>query len=93
MAEDKDRNNDFDYHIRDNPKISPNSLTDFYCPFNAHTRKTVPRSLDPHISRAFLETGMIVRAGLPYGPEVRVVLGFLLVLWCVLTPVGLGHAG
>lgn len=70
VAADPNRNNDFDYHIRDNPNVSPTALTDLYCPFTAHTRKTVPRNLDPYIQHSFLESGMIVRAGLPYGIEV-----------------------
>lgn len=70
MGKDNNRNNDFDYHIRDDPKISPDVLTGYYCPFIAHTRKTVPRSLDPYIQRRFMDAAMIVRAGLPYGIEV-----------------------
>ncbi|GJE84142.1 DyP-type peroxidase [Phanerochaete sordida] len=70
VAADPEQNNNFDYHIRDNPKVSPTALTGLYCPFNSHTRKTVPRSLDPYIQQRYLESGMITRAGLPYGPEV-----------------------
>ena len=72
LAVDASRNNDFDFHIRDNPKVSPRALTDLYCPFTAHIRKTVPRSLDPYIQQRFLESGMIVRAGLPYGIEASI---------------------
>ena len=36
------------------------------------TRKTVPRNLDPIISRKFLESSMILRAGIPYGLEVSI---------------------
>ncbi|KLO19635.1 hypothetical protein SCHPADRAFT_52072 [Schizopora paradoxa] len=70
MAEDPDRNNDFDYHITDHPSINPRELTDLFCPFTAHTRKTAPRSLDPYIQQRYLEGGMIVRGGIPYGIEV-----------------------
>lgn len=71
LAVDPARNNDFDYRIRDNPKVSPSALTNLYCPFTGHTRKTAPRNLDPYIQTRYLESGMIVRAGLPYGIEVR----------------------
>lgn len=71
MAIDPDRNNDFDYVVRDNPNISPNMPSDYYCPFTAHTRKTEPRNLDPYVSKRFLESGSIVRGGLPYGGEVN----------------------
>ena len=77
IAADPDRNNDFDYLIRDSPKVSPSALTDLYCPFSAHTRKTVPRNLDPYIQKRYLESGMIVRAGLPYGIEVRTLISTL----------------
>ncbi|OSX60769.1 hypothetical protein POSPLADRAFT_1146641 [Postia placenta MAD-698-R-SB12] len=44
--------------------------SDSVCPFTAHTRKTAPRNLDPYLQKQFLERALIVRAGLPYGPEV-----------------------
>ncbi len=69
MAQDPDRNNDFDYVVRGNPNISPNEPNDYYCPFTIHTRKTAPRNLDPYVSKKFLESGSIVRGGLPYGSE------------------------
>ncbi|KLO14875.1 Dyp-type peroxidase [Schizopora paradoxa] len=40
------------------------------CPYAAHIRKTVPRGLDPLVSREFLKASMVVRTGIPYGPEV-----------------------
>ncbi len=71
MATDPNRNNNFDYHVKGVASINPRALTDFYCPFTAHTRKTVPRSLDPYIQKRYLEGGMMVRGGIPYGIEVR----------------------
>lgn len=70
MARDPDRNNDFDYVVSDNPNISRFEPSDYYCPFTAHTRKTAPRNLHPYIDVKFLESGSIVRGGLPYGGEV-----------------------
>ncbi len=40
------------------------------CPYTAHIRKVVPRGLDPLVSKAFLQSSMVVRTGIPYGPEV-----------------------
>ncbi|KAK2462141.1 hypothetical protein APHAL10511_005839 [Amanita phalloides] len=70
VAEDPEKNNDFDYVIRNDPNISPLQPSDYICPFTAHTRKTAPRNLNPYVLKEFLETGSIVRGGLPYGPEV-----------------------
>ena len=70
LAKDDTKNNDFDYRVRGVAGVSPRQLSDFYCPFTAHTRKTAPRDLDPYIQRRFLEAGMIVRGGIPYGEEV-----------------------
>lgn len=56
--------NDFNYLIK-------GGLSDRDCPFTAHTRKTVPRNLDPFVQKSFLESSMIMRAGIPYGDEVR----------------------
>ncbi|KAG1769111.1 hypothetical protein EV702DRAFT_1049782 [Suillus placidus] len=69
-AIDANLNNNFDYVVRDNPNISQYEPSDYYCPFTAHTRKTAPRNLYPYIDAKFLESGSIVRAGLPYGDEV-----------------------
>ncbi|KIK52446.1 hypothetical protein GYMLUDRAFT_208034 [Collybiopsis luxurians FD-317 M1] len=66
VAANADMNNNFNYTID-----GVNGLTDLFCPFSAHTRKTVPRNIDPYVQRAFLESSMMVRAGLPYGPEVQ----------------------
>ncbi|KAF8185891.1 hypothetical protein K438DRAFT_1765670 [Mycena galopus ATCC 62051] len=71
LATNVDMNNNFDYRISGVAGVSPVELTDRYCPFFAHIRKTVPRNLDPYIQRTFLESSMIVRAGIPYGPEVE----------------------
>lgn len=70
LAVDPNRNNDFDYVVRDNPNISPNEPSAYYCPFTIHTRKTAPRNLDPFLNQKYVESGSIVRGGLPYGPEV-----------------------
>lgn len=70
LAVDPKRNNNFDYRVRGVPGVSPREHSALYCPFFTHTRKTVPRNLDPYIQQAFLESSMIVRGGLPYGPEV-----------------------
>jgi deferrochelatase/peroxidase EfeB len=77
MAGDPDRNNDFDYVVSDNPNISRFEPSDYYCPFTAHTRKTAPRNLHPYIDAKFLESGSIVRGGLPYGGEVSRLIGFV----------------
>ncbi|KAG1772906.1 hypothetical protein EV702DRAFT_1048505 [Suillus placidus] len=69
-AKNPELNNNFDYVVRDNPNISQYEPSDYYCPFTAHTRKTAPRNLCPYIDAKFLESGSIVRAGLPYGDEV-----------------------
>ncbi|KAF8307454.1 Dyp-type peroxidase [Clavulina sp. PMI_390] len=64
---DPDRINNFDYTegvVADKPDRPPN------CPFAAHIRKTAPRSLDPFVQKDYLDASMIVRAGIPYGPEV-----------------------
>ncbi|KAG1860920.1 hypothetical protein F4604DRAFT_1588240 [Suillus subluteus] len=71
MALDPDLNNDFDYVVRDKPNISQYEPSDYYCPFTSHTRKIAPRNLYPYIDAKFLGSGSIVRAGLPYGDEVR----------------------
>ncbi|KAK1217115.1 hypothetical protein PQX77_020231 [Marasmius sp. AFHP31] len=70
LGNDPKRNNDFDYSVRDVPGVSPHEPSDYYCPFTAHSRKTVPRNLDPYVSRQYLESGAIVRAAIAYGPEV-----------------------
>jgi hypothetical protein len=44
------------------------------CPFAAHIRKVVPRNLLPLVQKEYLEASMIVRSGIPYGPEVRIWL-------------------
>jgi deferrochelatase/peroxidase EfeB len=80
FAQDKDKANDFDYRVRGVPGVSSKVITDYYCPFTAHTRKTAPRDLDPLVQRKYLESGAIVRAGLPYGPEVSQVFFRLQVL-------------
>jgi deferrochelatase/peroxidase EfeB len=66
MGEDFYRNNDFDFTITGQTGPS-NKL----CPFTAHIRKTVPRNLDPYIQKRFLESSMVMRTSIAYGPEVR----------------------
>jgi deferrochelatase/peroxidase EfeB len=66
MAHNPLENNNFDYTV---PGVT--EPTDQFCPFTAHVRKTAPRNLDPYLSKQFLEAGSILRAGLPYGPEVN----------------------
>ncbi|ELU36686.1 peroxidase TAP [Rhizoctonia solani AG-1 IA] len=69
LATDPKRNNDFDYTVTGVPGVSAGEPSDYYCPFTAHARKTVPRNLDPYISRKYFESSAIVRAAIPYGPE------------------------
>lgn len=66
IAGDRNKVNDFDYTV-----LGHNMPTARYCPFTAHLRKTAPRNLDPFLSRKFLESALIMRGGIPYGPEVR----------------------
>jgi Dyp-type peroxidase family len=40
------------------------------CPFAAHIRKTAPRNLDPLVQKQYLDSVVIVRAGIPYGDDV-----------------------
>ena len=70
LAKDPERNNDFDYNLK-NP---PDQTDQTRCPFSAHVRKTFPRfDLDKiQIPGDLLVTDSrrIFRQGLPYGPEV-----------------------
>ncbi|KAH7103750.1 DyP-type peroxidase [Auriculariales sp. MPI-PUGE-AT-0066] len=60
MAADPNQNNDFDFlHVGFNP-VDDQS----HCPFHAHIRKTRPRS------DLIAPRNTIMRAGIPYGPEV-----------------------
>ena len=56
------------------------------CPFSAHIRKTEPRNLQPIVRKEYLDASVIVRSGIPYGPEVsdEVVPG--LTFWIVILP-------
>ncbi|QRV97759.1 Dyp-type peroxidase family [Ceratobasidium sp. AG-Ba] len=65
MAGDPKENNNFDYTVP-----GQTAPSDLHCPFTAHIRKTAPRNLMPYIDKKYLESGSIVRAGIPYGPEV-----------------------
>ncbi|KAG8755866.1 hypothetical protein FRC11_005722, partial [Ceratobasidium sp. 423] len=70
LADGPKRNNKFDYAVKNVPGVSPLTPSDYYRPFTAHTRKTTPRNLDPYVARNYLESGSIIRAGIPYGKEV-----------------------
>jgi len=63
---DKHNWNNFDYRVKGH-----DTPTNLHCPFTAHTRKTAPRNLDPYIAQRFIESSMIVRAGIPYGRDVK----------------------
>ncbi|KAG6330086.1 hypothetical protein ID866_9003, partial [Astraeus odoratus] len=58
MGQDENRRNDFDYSV---PGVT--GLSDKYCPFKSHTRKMNPRKLGPYLSRKFIESSSIIRAG------------------------------
>lgn len=58
LGADVQHNNDFDYS---------DDQAQRRCPFGAHVRKTNPRKDIPH---NFLDIRRIMRAGIPYGPEV-----------------------
>ena len=57
--------NDFDF----TRGIDGQSLN---CPFSAHIRKVVPRNLAPLVQKEYLEASTIIRAGISYGPKVRI---------------------
>lgn len=40
------------------------------CPLTPHTRQNAPRTLDPMISKAYLDAAVIIRAGILYGDDV-----------------------
>ncbi|KDQ07943.1 hypothetical protein BOTBODRAFT_180290 [Botryobasidium botryosum FD-172 SS1] len=63
---DKENWNNFNHKVKG--YATP---TNVHCPFTAHTRKTAPRNLDLYIAREFTESSMIVRAGIPYGRDVK----------------------
>ncbi|CAE6494855.1 unnamed protein product, partial [Rhizoctonia solani] len=71
IAEDPEQNNNFDYTKSPDGKTTFNEPSDRYCPFTMHNRKTAPRNLQPYIDPKYLESGSIIRGGLPYGPEVK----------------------
>ncbi|KDN36436.1 hypothetical protein RSAG8_10828, partial [Rhizoctonia solani AG-8 WAC10335] len=70
LGRDPKRNNDFDYSVHGVEGQSSQEPSDYYCPFTAHARKMVPRNLGPYFSRKHLAESSILRAGIPYGPEV-----------------------
>ncbi|CCO35231.1 Peroxidase 2 Short=MsP2 [Rhizoctonia solani AG-1 IB] len=61
LAKDRQRNNDFVY-----PQVSGDD-GQTACPYAAHIRKTNPRN---DIADAGVERASVIRAGIPYGPEV-----------------------
>jgi deferrochelatase/peroxidase EfeB len=64
LGNDIMRNQNFDYNHTNVPGFNLSSDQTF-CPFTAHTRKTRPRA-----DLGNLETFQILRAGIPYGPDV-----------------------
>ncbi|CAI6334160.1 unnamed protein product [Periconia digitata] len=58
LGDDASKNNDFRFVNNDQSK----------CPFHAHIRKMVPRG--DSLPDSFLKQHMILRRGIPYGPEV-----------------------
>ena len=65
-------------YIENRDFLSPAKINNFdyteidgRCPFIAHIRKTAPRKLTPFLADEFLDASVIVRAGIPYGPDVR----------------------
>ncbi|EAU80479.2 hypothetical protein CC1G_12938 [Coprinopsis cinerea okayama7 len=54
-----DQINNFDY-----------SEQDGRCPFSAHIRKTAPRNVGPYLTKEFVDASVVIRAGIPYGPEI-----------------------
>ena len=64
-------------YTEDKEFLSPAKINNFdytepdgRCPFAAHVRKTAPRKLASFVSSEFLDASVIVRSGIPYGPEV-----------------------
>ncbi|KAK7681876.1 hypothetical protein QCA50_015225 [Cerrena zonata] len=64
IAGNLDQVNNFDYSVQ--YETFPSQIR---CPFVAHTRKTAPRNLDPFVDKKFLESALIIRAGMPYGRD------------------------
>jgi Dyp-type peroxidase family len=60
LGKDPALNNDFDYSSDPLQRA---------CPYAAHIRKTNPRD-DPNQNKAGVQTHRIIRAGIPFGPEV-----------------------
>jgi deferrochelatase/peroxidase EfeB len=65
-------------YTEDRDFLSPAKINNFdyteidgRCPFAAHVRKTAPRNLTPFVTNEFLDSSVIVRSGIPYGPDVR----------------------
>jgi Dyp-type peroxidase family len=60
LGKDPELNNDFEYSSDPFQRA---------CPYAAHIRKTNPRN-DPNENKAAVQTHRIIRAGIPFGPEV-----------------------
>jgi Dyp-type peroxidase family len=60
LGKDPKLNNDFEYSSDPFQRA---------CPYAAHIRKTNPRD-DPNENKAAVQTHRIIRAGIPFGPEV-----------------------
>lgn len=57
-----DKINNFDYSGNQSAR----------CPFTAHIRKAGPRNLLPFVSKDYVDSAAIVRAGIPYGNDVSI---------------------
>ncbi|KDR79158.1 hypothetical protein GALMADRAFT_208622 [Galerina marginata CBS 339.88] len=64
-------------YIEDTTLLDPDTINNFdytepdgRCPFAAHVRTTAPRNLLPIVSKEYLDSSVLVRAGIPYGDEI-----------------------
>ncbi|KAL0066368.1 dye-decolorizing heme-containing peroxidase [Marasmius tenuissimus] len=69
LGKDRDRNNNFTFNHPDLSGFDLNTNQTF-CPFSAHIAKTRPRAFLSGASGPELPIAHIIRAGIPYGPEV-----------------------
>ena len=56
------------------------------CPLTPHTRQNAPRTLDPMISKAYLDAAVIIRAGIPCGDDVSMPYASLMALTLTCLP-------
>ncbi|KAF7323749.1 Fungal peroxidase [Mycena kentingensis (nom. inval.)] len=68
LAADPTRNNNFNYTVNGAAQADPTDQS--RCPFSAHIRKTRPRADQVGGDAVATAVHHIVRAGIPYGPEV-----------------------